>query len=130
MQRKIIVTCIIRYIDEYLIVKRSKNDDFLPGAWEFPGGNLNNNETILNGLKREIKEEIDIDIDLTDIKLINLYDEIRSNNIHYIELDFLYEVQDKPQNIKISNEHDDYKWVKKDSELLDNYIKSKLKTLY
>ena len=30
-------------------------------------------------------------------------------------------------NIILSSEHTDYKWVTKDSELLDDYIKSKLK---
>ena len=32
-------------------------------------------------------------------------------------------------DIKLSLEHSNYKWVKKDSELLDNFIKNKIKNL-
>ena len=59
MKRKIVLTGIIRCNDEYLIVKRSKDDDFLPGVWEFPGGNIEDGELILDALKREIYEEIE-----------------------------------------------------------------------
>lgn len=131
MKRKVILTCIIKCIDEYLVVQRSKNDDFLPGAWEFPGGNIEDNELIFDALNREILEEIGLDISNFDKKIVNVYDEIKSKNdlVHYIELDFLVEVNSKDLNVVLSREHDDYRWVKKDSELLDEFIKNKIKKL-
>ena len=48
MNRKIILTGIIRNADEYLAVRRSMNESFMPGAWEFPGGKIEENETILS----------------------------------------------------------------------------------
>lgn len=131
MKRKIILTGIIKYKDEFLAVKRSKNDDFLPGVWEFPGGNIEDGETILPALKRELLEEIGININTEDALIVNIYDKIKEKDekYHYIELDFLIEVESKNLEIKLSNEHDDYLWVKADSDLLDDFIKSKLKNI-
>lgn len=132
MECKIILTGILKYNDKYLIVKRSDNDDFMPGAWEFPGGNLENNELIEEALKRELKEEIGFNLLDNTCKIINYTDEIKEKNnkiIHVIELDFLIECDNDSFDIVLSNEHTDYKWVEKDNELMDDFIKSKLKNI-
>ena len=128
MKRKIVLTGIIRCIDEYLIVKRSKNDNFLPGVWELPGGNIEDNELIYEALEREINEEIGLNIKNLKKKLVHFYDEIKEK-YHYIELDFLIETNSKDFNILLSDEHENYLWVKKDSDLLDDFIKSKIEKL-
>ena len=132
MECKIVLTGILKYNDKYLIVKRSDNDDFMPGAWEFPGGNLENNELMEEALKRELKEEIGFNLLDNTCKLINYTDEIKEKNnkiIHVIELDFLIECDNNNFDIVLSNEHTDYKWVEKNSELMDDFIKSKLKNI-
>ena len=131
MKKKIILTGIIRCKDEYLVVQRSAYDDVLPGSWEFPGGNIEDGELLLDALKRELKEEVNYDLDIKKAKLINVFDEIKEKKetYHYIEFDYLIEEKSKEINIKLSNEHDDYKWVKKDSDLLDDFIKNKIKDL-
>ena len=132
MECKIILTGILKYNDKYLIVKRSDNNDFMPGAWEFPGGNLENNELIEEALKRELKEEIGFNLLDNTCKIINYTDEIKEKNnkiIHVIELDFLIECDNDSFDIVLSNEHTDYKWVEKDNELMDDFIKSKLKNI-
>lgn len=128
MKKKIVLTGIIKCLDEYLVVKRSKNDNYLPGIWEFPGGNIEDGELILEALKREINEEISVDIDTSKVKIIHFYDEIKEK-YHYIELDFLININNKNLNIKLSNEHDEFKWVKKESELIDGFIKNKIADL-
>jgi 8-oxo-dGTP diphosphatase len=58
------VTCAIIYFGEsILVVQRSKKMD-LPLKWEFPGGKLENNESEEKCIKREIREEINIEIDI------------------------------------------------------------------
>ena len=58
MNTKIVITGILKDNDEFLIVKRNENDDLYPGSWEFPGGHLEIGETLKDGLKRELYEEI------------------------------------------------------------------------
>lgn len=128
MERKIVLTGIIKFKNKYLVVKRSNNDEFLPGSWEFPGGNIVDNELIYEALKREIYEEIGFDIDGIETKIIHYYDKI-TKDFHYIELDFLIEVANNDFDIKLSSEHDDYCWIEKDSDKIDNYIRSKIEKL-
>jgi 8-oxo-dGTP pyrophosphatase MutT (NUDIX family) len=128
MVTQVVLTGILKSADLFLIVKRSEDEDFYPGAWEFPGGHLEAGETLKEGLKRELKEEIGYDGEFNPI-ITNYYDEIKEKNgtlIHNLEIDFIVEVDKTKLNIKLSNEHTDYKWVPKDSDLLDDFIKNKL----
>ena len=60
---KIVVSiALINDADEILISKRPKNKH-LAGFWEFPGGKIETNEVPEIALIREIKEELDINID-------------------------------------------------------------------
>ncbi len=128
----IVLTGILKSDDLYLVVKRSEEDDLFPGAWEFPGGHLENGETFVSGLKRELKEEIGFVDDIVNMKITNYYDEIKNKNnetVHCIELDFVLNVDKEKVKVKLSDEHIAYKWVTKDSKLLDDFIKRKLENI-
>lgn len=132
MKAEIIVTGILKCDDLFLIVRRSKNDDFYPGSWEFPGGYLEDGETLNEALKRELEEEIGYTLDSIPI-ITNYFDEVKTFEnklVHNLEIDFIITVDKTKLNIKLSNEHSEYKWVKKDSKYLDNFIKNKLKNIY
>ena len=131
MNTKIVLTGILKSDDLLLIVKRDENDELYPGAWEFPGGHLENGETLVEGLKRELKEEIGLNRDI-ESRIISYDDEVKNKNgelIHNLEINFLIPVNKEEIEVVLSEEHSDYKWVTKDSELLDDYIKSKLDNL-
>lgn len=131
MNTKIVLTGILKSNDEFLVVKRSENDDLYPGAWEFPGGHLENGETLKEGLKRELFEEIGFNSEFEPI-ITHYYDEVKNKNnelIHDLEIDFIINVNKSDVNVILSKEHSDYNWVKKDSELLDDYIKDKLSNI-
>ena len=60
-----VAAALIRSEDDgrFLITQRYL-DDFLGGLWEFPGGKRRRNETFEQCLKREVKEETDITIEV------------------------------------------------------------------
>ena len=60
MKKIEVVAAIIKKDDFYLIAQRLKGE--FSGLWEFPGGKLEEGETPVQALKREIKEEMDIEI--------------------------------------------------------------------
>ena len=131
MKTEIVLTGILRDKDLFLAVKRNENDDLFPGAWEFPGGHLETGETLKEGLKRELKEEIDFTDDFEPI-ITHYYDEVKEKNgklIHELEIDFFINVDSTKINVKLSNEHCDYKWLTKDSSYLDDFIKAKLSNI-
>ena len=81
MNTKIVLTGILKSNDEFLVVKRSENDDLYPGAWEFPGGHLENGETLKEGLKRELFEEIGFNSEFEPI-ITHYYDEVKNKISH------------------------------------------------
>ena len=102
-----VVAAILIKDNKYFIAKRAKGKH-LEGMYEFPGGKLLINESHEKGLKREIKEELDIEIDI--IKKIgeeNFKDEVINVKIHY------YTYSQKSGKITLK-EHQDSAWVTTD----------------
>ena len=60
-----VTAAIIIKDNKVLIAKRAKNQK-QAGKWEFPGGKLEPNEGLKECLKRELKEELNIDIEVLD----------------------------------------------------------------
>ena len=79
MKTRIVLTGILRDNDLFLVVKRNENDDLYPGAWEFPGGHLEDGETLKDGLKRELMEEIGYTEDFNPI-ITHYFDEVKEKN--------------------------------------------------
>ena len=52
--------------NQILIMSRKKKQSFRD-CWEFPGGKLNNYETYLEALVRELKEELNIKINIKEL---------------------------------------------------------------
>ena len=102
-----VVAAIITNGDKFFIAKRAKGKH-LGGMYEFPGGKLLKNETHEDGLKREIKEELDIEIEIKDkVGEENFQDDIINVKIHY------YMCLHKSGKITL-NEHQDSAWVTKE----------------
>ncbi len=57
-----VVCGILIWNDKVLIGKRKLTNEHQPGKWEFPGGKMEEGETIDETIIREFKEELDIDI--------------------------------------------------------------------
>lgn len=131
MKTRIVLTGILKDNEKLLVVKRSENDDLYPGAWEFPGGHLEDGETLKQGLKRELQEEIGFTDNFEPI-ITHYYDKVKEKNgelVHDLEIDFIVNVDSSTLEIKLSGEHCDYAWVTKDSDYLDDFIKDKLSNI-
>ena len=63
MKMSLKVVCgILIWNDKVLIGKRKLTNQHQPGKWEFPGGKMEEGETIDKTIIREFKEELDIEI--------------------------------------------------------------------
>tara|TARA_B110000208_G_scaffold16130_1_gene19291 strand:+ start:3014 stop:3388 length:375 start_codon:yes stop_codon:yes gene_type:complete len=113
----IIVTCGILYFkNKILITQRNKNKKEFPLFWEFPGGKANINETIIDCISREIKEELNLYIDFKEIIFIkNNY--LNKYNLYYCKCNII-----NIDNIKMNNEIKDYKLVNKEELINYNLI--------
>ncbi len=97
---------IIKRKGKILIARRQKNDP-LKGKWEFPGGKITGGETHEQCLRREIREELDIDIEVGNL----LYSTKHTYNHIAVEL-FFYNATYLSGEIK-TTEYSDILWVEK-----------------
>lgn len=102
------VTCaIIEHNEKIVVVQRSEFMK-LPLKWEFPGGKIENNETEEACIKREIKEELNIEIELISrlTPVTFKYPSVVINLIPFIATYLKGEI--------ILFEHKQYKWLLKE----------------
>lgn len=58
------VTCAIILFNSKILVTQRAEKMSLPLKWEFPGGKIEEGENVIECIKREIKEEINIEIEV------------------------------------------------------------------
>lgn len=106
------VTCAIILFNQKILVAQRSEKMKLPLKWEFPGGKLEDGESEVNCIKREIKEEINIEIEILKKLSNSIYDygTFKINLIPFISNYITGEI--------ILSEHKDYKILNK-SELLN-----------
>lgn len=80
-----------------LIAKRGKKAKNERGKWEIPGGSVEFGETFENAIRREIKEELGIEIKI--IELLGIFDHIiPEENQHWVSPTFICKiVKGKPK---------------------------------
>ena len=109
MKDKIIVAVNIVIIDKYkkvLIAKRPEGKA-MPNKWEFPGGKLEDNETLQKCGVREIQEELELDVKID--KYLGFEDLSYKDKKFCLHFYTAYKV-DEYQMLKL-NVHTDYAWV-------------------
>ena len=102
-----VVAGIIYKNNKFLIAQRNCKKE-QGGLWEFPGGKVEKNESYKSALIREIKEELNADIEISEY-----IGEIRH---HYPEKDIkliFYKAKLLSQKIELL-EHESCKWITKD----------------
>ena len=93
-----------------LVVRRSSNEKYMPGYYELPGGKVDFGEHPNKGLEREFLEEVNLNIKV--LKPYRVFTYItHEGNRHTVEIVLLVELDDKIENLKLSDAHDDHQWI-------------------
>lgn len=66
---KVIVCAALFNKENEILIARRKSEKMLGGFWEFPGGKLEHGEELESALKREIHEELSIEIQINKLLL-------------------------------------------------------------
>jgi 8-oxo-dGTP diphosphatase len=125
------VTCAIIFFDNKILVTQRSEKMKLPLKWEFPGGKLEDGESEIDCIKREIKEEINIEIEILEKISNSIYDygTFKINLIPFISKYVSGEI--------ILTEHKDYKlldisellnldWAEADLPIVEEFLKLEL----
>ena len=118
---------IINDNNEVLLVKRSKNSKTESGMWSRPGGSVEFGETVEDAVTREIREELNIDIEV--VRFLEYTDNIGVENEvkkHWVALGFLAKIKSGEIKNLEPDKHDDFKWFPLDKlpENLTEYTKN------
>ena len=104
---KVAAHALIEKDGKYLVTRRAKSDDYMPGYWDMPGGTIEFGEDILDALEREIGEEIRLKVKIG--KPVAVYNFLSNGDRHQFMVTFACEyVSGEPS---LSMDHDEYRWV-------------------
>ena len=102
---KVVAAVIFR--ENKILIARRKKGKHLESCWEYPGGKTEKNEEEKKALKRELKEEFNIEasIDKYLTESFHEYENVNINLKAYLVRDFL-------GDFKLSD-HDKIEWIKR-----------------
>lgn len=105
-----VVAAIIIHEDKVFATQRGYGE--FKGGWEFPGGKIEEGETPQEALVREIKEELNVEIEVGELLDVVEYD---YPNFHLSMDCFICKIK---SGELVLNEHEAAKWLTK--EMLDS----------
>lgn len=109
--------------DGKILIAKRKKGKCLDGNWEFPGGKLESGESPEEGLKRELKEELNIETSIGEFICSSDF----TCGETLIRL-LAYKVQYLSGEIKIID-HQEYKWVLPDEFNKYEFVEPDIKVL-
>lgn len=106
------VVAVIKKGNKYLLTKRYDLDQEDPrefqGMWQLPGGGVNFGERVEEAVRREVKEEVGLDVEVLSI-VPYIINSIRKR-WHGIGTVLYCRLNDVRQTIKLNEEADKYEW--------------------
>ena len=88
-----------------LVIRRSQASKNNAGLWDLPGGKCDPGEDLRTALLREIREETGLEVRPTRV-LGAAQSELADRIVVYL----LFEAEAARQDVRLSEEHDDYRW--------------------
>lgn len=117
--QQVISACAFIYDDfdgviKVFLPKRADTKKFLPGLYELPGGHIDFGEDIVEGLKREIKEEHGMSVTIGDPFSVSTYiNQVKGS--HSIQVNYFARFIEPIEQIRINVEdHSTFGWFSKD----------------
>lgn len=101
--------------DKQVLIAKRKPDKPMPNKWEFPGGKLEEGESLEACGVREIKEELELDVVME--KYVG-FEDLEYKNKHFRLHLYTASLTNEEQKLCL-NEHTDARWV--NFEEFDNY---------
>ncbi|TSC62687.1 MAG: hypothetical protein Athens041674_429 [Parcubacteria group bacterium Athens0416_74] len=90
--------------------RRAATKKFLPNIFELPGGHIDFGEDIVDGLKREVMEELQMSVTIGDpFAAFTYLNEIKGS--HSLEVIYFARFVEPIENIRLNPEdHTEYRW--------------------
>ncbi len=103
VERIMAVKAVIRKNGRVLLVQRAK-DDTMGGYYEFPGGGVEEGESMVDTLRRELYEEVGFE----EVSNVNYHSCI---DIPSMEIHLVFYTAFSSENPHISVDHTDMRWI-------------------
>ena len=114
--RIIVVAVIQNSAGEYLICKKPSRRGVFPGQWAIPGGGIEPGEHMLDALRREVREEVGLEIQairplfFKDGEYPKLFPDGRQEDIYMIFL--VFACRAASEAVRLGEEFEQFAWVK------------------
>lgn len=117
-------------LGHYLDSLKDTGGIYEPGSWTLPGGKLKDNETVIDCIIRETKEESNLDI--SEVSIFNAADDFQPSK-HFVSLHAIAKSFDGELKVMEGNKIDEWCWFPIDNlpvniyspsrKCIDNYLK-------
>ncbi len=106
--------------EKVFLPKRADSKKFLPGKYEIPGGHIDYGEDIRAGLKREVNEELGIEITLGDPFAVFTYlNQVKGS--HSIEVVYFAQIIGDPEAVTVNpDDHSTFGWFDEQEAVMLN----------
>ena len=94
-----------------LVLREAKYDEGTnEGLWDVPGGRIHPEESLHEGLRREVMEESGLEIEPGQVLNVSeTFPMIKGEACHIVRIYYL--CTSKTTEVTVSNDHDRYEWV-------------------
>lgn len=119
MNASMAVSFLIEEGDKVLIVEEAKPEIF--GKWDFPGGSVEQGETLEQAVARELMEEVGLEAQ--QVKLIRIYEGIRVDGTLGVRFQFKVKLKQQQEQAKLHDDISATRFVTKNElqELVDQH---------
>jgi 8-oxo-dGTP diphosphatase len=118
---RLVVGAVIFNQESQVLVLTRQPDDFMGGIEELPSGKVEQDETLLEALLREVKEEAGLDIKV--VAYSDYFDYASKSGRMTRQFNFVARPCDSLQEVKLDpEEHDSFRWI----SLAESFAASKI----